>query len=170
MFNMGDSNKKQSIFAKEDLGVRDADGMLAKLFRTLLRDLLQMDNLFSETNRLALLNRRLEDWVRHPRNEMQHDRNKQSTLKGNLLKQLYATKMSPKVFLVWMQIWRAQEFEVIIRPKWENGKTTEHVIKFTNLIEMNISPDDVSTDIEGNNNDYDNTDDSPVDSGDRAKD
>ena len=126
------------LFKQSDVGTRQAQGMLARLWRKILCDRLGSHHIFTDTGRLALYSRLVDAFVKHPRNGIQNDRAKQATMKGNLAKQLLHDRMSPDVFLTQLQIWRCQGFELVIRPIWEDGTQTEHSITVTNL----MSPDE----------------------------
>lgn len=165
------ANSPTDLFAKPDLGIREAEGMLAKLLRKILCDIMGDDKLFQCTQRLARYNTLLTRWISNPRNGIQDDRVKQATLRGNINKQLTAAKMSVKVFLVFLQIFRCKEFEITIKPTWEDGRQTEHTLTFTNLLLPDGQDHDMNDEIKRDLQelrDGEHTEPSPIDSDDRS--
>lgn len=98
-------------------GVREATGVLAKLYRQILADL---DITPMKFNQL------MEKYLQDPKNKIPPDSKNRSSERGNLIKEMRRSDMTWKVFLKCIRFLSPVEMRFEVHLKWGDKKTTIH--------------------------------------------
>ncbi len=108
---------KVDILDLPDFGARDARGVLAKLFRVVMKNIG-----FNHTRWEVQMQRVLDD----PRNPVPRNSKDRSSFKGNLNKALKSDRMTWKVFEKALRFLGPRSIRFEIHCTWANGKTSIH--------------------------------------------
>ncbi len=108
---------KVDILDQPDYGVREARGVLAKLFRTVMKNIG-----FTNTRWEVQMQRVLDD----PRNPVPRNSKDRSSFKGNLNKALKGDRMTWKVFEKALRFLGPRSIRFEIHCTWGNGETSIH--------------------------------------------
>lgn len=98
-------------------GVKEATGVLAKLYRTILMDL----NITPLAHQ-ALMSKYLSD----PRNRIPNNGKARSSERGNMIKDLRRPDMTFKVFLKHVRFLQPIKVEFVVKLHWRRNKVTVH--------------------------------------------
>lgn len=110
---------KKDIIETPDKGVSAAKGVLAKLFRTILRDL---------DIRGPEWEKKITQALDDPAGSMPKNSKDRSTLKGNLNKMLKADRLTWKNFQKGLRLLAPKFVKFEVHLTWPNGKTTVHTV------------------------------------------
>jgi hypothetical protein len=114
------------------------NGILARLFRTMLRDLKIGGYKFS-----LLMNQFLSD----PRNNIPNNKKDQTSNRGNLNKEFQKGQMTWKVFFKALRLMRIARFKLILEVEREGGEVSFHTVP-VDMASMNAMLDDMNDDDE----------------------
>lgn len=111
--------KALDLLVNPQRAVADAEDLLSRLWRIILRDI---------GNNPIKWNNWMERHLEDPRNKIANTSVARATVRGNINKELKDTQMTWKVFEKGISFLRPKKAEFLVRLTWDNGTTTEHAI------------------------------------------
>lgn len=110
------SSELNRIFSRDDRGYKEAKGILARLYRSIARDL----DLGSFE-----ISHHLENFLVDPKSGIIQSPKKRTQARGNYIKKLVAETMSIKSFHDLIKMLKPRGMTITVRLEWEHGDT-EH--------------------------------------------
>ncbi len=112
---MADPNR--NILTEKDKGVPEARGVLAFLFRKILFDMNISPGRWSQM---------MNDYLDDPWNQVPRNSKDRSSIRGNLNKELFRTRMTWKVFEKGLRFLGPLSIRFEIHLRWPAGRTSVH--------------------------------------------
>lgn len=124
--------KRERVLNSPDKQIGQATGLLAAIWRQILRECKVDDEKFDML---------MQQWINNPRNRIPNDAKKRSSARGNLAKEMFRDDMTWRVFLKGIRFLNPRSIRFHVTLDWGHRNYT--------TVEHRVNVQDINLDAEG---------------------